>query len=224
VEHKRFPVADFEFKSDGDQPGYFKARVAVFNNVDDGGDRILPGAFRKSLKSNPTPPVVWSHMWNIPPIGKTLSAKESADGLEIEGQLLLDDPGISGQYANSVLSGFKAGVLKEFSFAYDVQDAAEVTEKGQSVRELKQLDVFEVGPTLIGMNRETQLLEVASQGSKALNDLADAIAERITAKHLDGTPSIEKETQDEQQAKSEDDEELAARVARFAELSTARPR
>jgi HK97 family phage prohead protease len=172
VEYKRFPVDDFEFKAGGDQPGYFKALVAVFNNVDDGGDRIIPGAFRKSLKSNPRPPIIWSHRWEIPPIGQTLKAKETESGLEIEGQLLLDDDGISGDYARSVLSGFKAGALKEFSFAFDVTDSEEVEEKGKTVRELKALNVFEVGPTLIGMNRETALLEVASNGLNVVDDIA----------------------------------------------------
>ena len=172
MEYKRFPVDDFEFKAGGDQPGYFKALVAVFNNVDDGGDRIIPGAFRKSLKSNPRPPIIWSHQWQIPPIGQTLKARETESGLEIEGQLLLEDPGISGQYANSVLSGFKAGALKEFSFAFDVTDSEEVEEKGKTVRELKSLNVFEVGPTLIGMNRETALLEVASNGVNVVDDIA----------------------------------------------------
>src|SRR4051812_39383926 len=43
--HKNFP---FEFKN-LDDAGTFEATVAVFNNVDKGGDRILPGAFEKTL-------------------------------------------------------------------------------------------------------------------------------------------------------------------------------
>jgi HK97 family phage prohead protease len=191
VEYKLFPVDDFEFKSDGEQTGYFRARVAVFNNVDDGGDRIVYGAFRASLKSNPRPPIVWSHQWNIPPIGQTLKETETDRGLDVEGKLLLDDKGISGQYAHSVMSGFKVGALKEFSFAFDVKDSVEVTEDGANIRELKALDVFEVGPTLVGMNRETQLLEVASRDGKMLDELAEKIAAkvnpRVNAYRIGGT-------------------------------------
>jgi HK97 family phage prohead protease len=177
VEYKLFPVDDFEFKSEGEQTGYFRARVAVFNNVDDGGDRIIPGAFKASLKSNPRPPIVWSHQWNIPPIGQTLKATETERGLDVEGKLLLDDKGISGQYAHSVMSGFKVGALKEFSFAFDVKDSGEITEDGANIRELKALDVFEVGPTLVGMNRETALLEVASR--RDMSAFADLVVHKL---------------------------------------------
>jgi HK97 family phage prohead protease len=177
VEYKLFPVEDFDYKSEGEQTGYFRARVAVFNNVDDGGDRIVYGAFRASLKSNPRPPIVWSHQWNIPPIGQTLKATETERGLDIEGKLLLDDKGISGQYAHSVMSGFKAGALTQFSFAFDVKDSVEVKEDGKSIRELKQVDVFEVGPTLVGMNRETQLLEVASR--RDMSEFADLVVKKL---------------------------------------------
>jgi hypothetical protein len=42
--HKSFATA-----TDTDSAGTFSALVAVFNNVDRGGDRIMPGAFTKTL-------------------------------------------------------------------------------------------------------------------------------------------------------------------------------
>jgi len=177
VEYKRFPVA--EFKADGEKPGHFKALVAVVGNVDDGGDRIIKGAFADVLAKDNKLPIVWSHQWNIPPIG-IATGTETDKGLEIDGRLLLNDPGISGQYANSVQSGFNAKALTEFSFAYEVSDSASVEEDGEPIREIKSFKrVFEVGPTLVGMNDSTQLLEAASLGSKALDELADKIVKRL---------------------------------------------
>jgi hypothetical protein len=50
------------------------------------------------------------------------------------------------------------GVLAEFSFAYDVIDSALAKVDGQFVNELRELELFEVGPCLVGLNPDTQLL------------------------------------------------------------------
>ena len=44
LEHKSFVTA-----TDAGSAGQFEALVAVFNNIDKGGDRIVPGAFTKTL-------------------------------------------------------------------------------------------------------------------------------------------------------------------------------
>lgn len=149
--------------------GEFEAIVAVFGNVDLGGDRIVKGAFADSLKaweSKGRPiPVVFSHDWgNLDAhIGEVISAKETDEGLHVRAQLDMDDPP-----AAKVFRLMQRGTLAEFSFAYDI-----VEEKLQNgANELLKLDVIEVGPTLKGMNPETQLL-----GVKALIAEAKADAE-----------------------------------------------
>jgi HK97 family phage prohead protease len=227
VEYKLFPVE--EFKAIGDVPGKFKALVAVFNNVDDGGDRIVPGAFKKALRANPRPPIIWDHQWNLPPIGQTLSAKETDEGLEVEAQLLLEDKGISGQYANSVHTGMKVGALTGFSFGFEVMDSGEVTEKGRTIRELRAVNPFEFSPTLVGMNREARLLEVASHNANTLDELADKLADRIFAKqnaiNLDDEQSIPLTDAEEAAAPSpEGDERRAAQLAEINRLKHLIPR
>jgi hypothetical protein len=90
----------------------------------------------------------------------SLEAEESKDGLVIDGQLFVRDDD-NHDVARAVYTAMKGGALKEFSFAYEVRQARFVEEDGKEIRELVDLDVFEVGPTLVGMNPSTRLLEVA---------------------------------------------------------------
>lgn len=153
IEHKHRAL--LEVKTNADKPGWFKALVAAFGNVDDGGDRIVKGAFAADVEARGgVYPVVWSHDWDTVPIGKTHSAVETDRGLEVEGTLLIDD----NAKAREVWAAFTSGVPLEFSFAYEVTEARFVEEEGKTIRELLGLKSFEVGPTLVGMNRETELL------------------------------------------------------------------
>lgn len=159
MKHKAFKLASF--KALDEAQGVFEAIVAAFNNVDRGGDRILPGAFANSLaewqaKGRPIP-VIFAHEWdNLDAhIGQVLEAKEVTEGLYVKAQLEMDEP-----FAARVWRKMKSGLLAEFSFAYDVVKSAWVNENGTNVQELMQLDLLEVGPCLVGMNPETQLLGV----------------------------------------------------------------
>lgn len=147
----------------GTDAGQFKAVVSAFGNIDSVGDIVMPGAFSKSLarweqKGDPIP-VVWSHDWNDPfsHIGTVLQATETDAGLEVDAQLDLDNA-----KALQIYRLLKGRRIASFSFAYDVLAAAEGKRDGKRVQELTELDVLEVGPTLLGANRNTQLLDVKS--------------------------------------------------------------
>lgn len=147
----------------GDDAGQFKALVSAFGNVDSVGDVVVRGAFAKSLarweeKGSPIP-IVWSHRWDDPfaHIGEVTKATETDAGLEVEAQLDLGNP-----TAMQVYRLLKGRRLKEFSFAYDIRAATPGQRDGKAVQELTELDVLEVGPTLIGANRNTELLDVKS--------------------------------------------------------------
>jgi HK97 family phage prohead protease len=157
-DHTRaFEVASFKATDGG--AGEFEALVSVFGNVDHGGDRVVKGAFSKSLaqwqeKGDPIP-VIWNHMWDNPEahIGavKAEDAVETDDGLLVKGRLDLDNP-----FAAQVYRLLSERRVKEFSFGYRVVDA----ERKNGALELNELDLFEVGPTLKGMNPATELLAV----------------------------------------------------------------
>jgi hypothetical protein len=178
---KKFDLATFK-AVDGAPEGTFEAIVAVFNNVDRGGDRILPGAFKRTLAeweaSGAPIPVVFSHEWdNLDAfIGEVAKAEEWAPGderlpeavreyggLYVKGQLDLDE-----EFAARVWKKMSRGILRQFSFAYDVADGKERA----GVYELEDLDLFEVGPCLVGMNPDTQLMGTKEGRRNSSKDMA----------------------------------------------------
>jgi HK97 family phage prohead protease len=162
MEHKSFAVRDFKALG-GDAPaGSFEAVVAVFGNVDAVGDRMVKGAFADSL-SKGMPPVVWSHDWDTPPIGTVDQAEETDEGLHVKGRLFVG-PDEDHAVARQVHAAMRAGALKEFSFGYKPVDYADVEEKGAKVRELRGVELYEVGPTLKGVNPATRLVGVKAAG------------------------------------------------------------
>jgi HK97 family phage prohead protease len=174
-----------QFKAVDGIDGTFEAIVSAFGNIDLGGDRTMPGAFAKSLadwKTSGNPiPVIWSHEWDDPKshIGIVLEAEETTEGLYVKAQLDVD---------NNDRAAYVARLLKErrvveFSFGYYATKFSYVTDPdGQTVRELYEVDLFEVGPTLIGMNPQTRLIQAASAltGRKS-DDLITAVRDAQTA-------------------------------------------
>lgn len=154
--------------------GVFEAIVAAYN-VDSGGDRIIPGAFAKTLakwESSGDPiPIYWSHRMDDPDynIGHVLEAKETDAGLWIRAQMDLDGP-----KAQQVYRLLKGRRVKQFSFSYDIEKAQPTTDdkSGEEILDLLELDLFEVGPTPIGMNQSTDLLAVK------MAEAAERIAQR----------------------------------------------
>lgn len=177
MEIKSFGLSEVK-TIDGGQPGAFEAVVAVFGNVDLGGDRMMKGAFSRTLAEKGMPPVVWSHEWQVPPIGTVTEASETDEGLHVKGRLFVgadEDHAV----AKQVYAAMKAGALKEFSFGYATKGSNDVEEDGKSIREITDVDLFEVGPTLKGMNPATRLV-----GVKALERqiLGEAKAGRVLSK------------------------------------------
>lgn len=163
MKHRVFSLKSF--KATDEAQGVFEALVAVFNNVDRVGDMILPGAFENTLaawqeKGAPIP-VIYSHEWdNLDAhIGEVLEAKETEEGLWVKAQIDLEE-----EFAKRVFKKMQRGTLRQFSFAYDVEESAQV-DRGEKadpryVNELRKLDLLEVGPCLVGMNPDTQLLDL----------------------------------------------------------------
>lgn len=179
-------------KEDGLEDGQFSALVSVFGNVDSYGDRIVKGAFAddvKRWKSGEPLPIVWSHKWDDPfaHIGTALSAEETDRGLLVKAQIEDLDTNPTAAQVHRLL---KSRRVTQFSFAYDVLDGGFVQEeiKGadgdapmtREVYELRRLKTHEVGPCLLGVNQETELI-----GAKAANlALAAAAGRQLDAGSL----------------------------------------
>jgi HK97 family phage prohead protease len=183
LETKSFGVADLKATGPA-SGGSFEAIVAAFGNVDSGGDRMIPGAFEKTLQPPPEgrgyPPIVWSHLWGVVPIGSTANAEEvqgyktskgeEVDGLLIGGDLFVDEHQTAKEVytAMSRKGGDGLPVLRDFSFGYKAteqltaKDDGFKAESSNHVRDLIAVDLFEVGPTLVGMNELAGLGDVKS--------------------------------------------------------------
>lgn len=184
--------AEYKLLGEGEPAGTFEAYVAIFGTPDrpdifGDSDVIEPGAFTQTLQEKGLPPVVWSHVWTIPPVGQALQAVEDAKGLRIKARLFLDDDGISGQYARSIHTGMTATppVVREFSFAFEAKEwSDEKASNGQYIRHLKRLELFEVGPVLVGRHPDTELIGAKSQPLERQPAMPDpqAAVRTLTAK------------------------------------------
>jgi len=173
---KSFAVESVETYGDAGS-GKFEAIVSVFGNVDAVKDVVMATAFNRAVKEQDPPPVVWSHFWNIPPIGDTIDWGPTDKGLRVKGELFVgaDD---KHQYADMVYAAMKSRdgrkpALREFSFSYDIPDGgAKTTEREGAdgttfkVQELHELfPVHEVGPCLKGCNPSTELIAAPKAAS-----------------------------------------------------------
>jgi hypothetical protein len=169
-----------------EKSGGFEAVVSVFGNVDRGGDRMIPGAFKSSLRSPDEggrgfPPIVWSHLWGVVPVGKTMEAEEVTgfktekgsvvDGLYLAGEFFVDSHQTAKEVYTAMTSKGGDGLppLRDWSFGYSAKRVVqrgdpefEPLNKGH-IRDLVEVDLLEAGPTLVGMNPAA-----ATVGMKAL--------------------------------------------------------
>lgn len=199
--------------------GIVEALVATYD-VDSGGDRIIPGAFAKTLQEwadsgNPIP-FIWSHQHdNLDAyLGDVLEAKETDDGLLVKAQIDMDDP-----KAAKAFRLIKGGRVRQYSFAYDVPEGgAKEDTDGPGETALTELKLYEVGPTLIGMNQSTRTVDAKrndQSGEKAgrvlsaknegdlkqavdlikgvLAQLAESSSDTSQAKTSDASPATTKE-------------------------------
>jgi HK97 family phage prohead protease len=164
--------------TDSDVPGAFEALVSVFGTVDTDGDIVAPGAFTKTLAEGPKP-IVWSHDWMLPPIGETLEASETADGLLVKGRLFVAD-GEDHAVARQVYAGMKAGALREFSWGGRVtEETRREEDSGRVVWVLNEIDLVEYGPCLKGANPDTQLVAIKAADAKNVLDMDDLARLRV---------------------------------------------
>lgn len=206
--------------------------VAVFDNIDSYGDTITPGAFTESLAEwksrGDLIPFVWSHDWLDPfsLLGSVLEAEEKAEGLWVKAEVDLGNP-----KAQQVYNLLKARRVTQASFAYDIIDAEWATVDGQEVLQLKKLDILEVGPTLVGVNRETQLLAVKSAKKSnlktvdperliALRDALNSVLEDEPGKVND---TADKASAEDTSNSQHTDDETASSDKESAQLDSSQP-
>lgn len=136
-----------------DDTGVFEGRLAVYNNVDEGGDVIEPGAFTKTLQEGGgTLPLLWAHDTREP-IG-TLQLTDSPTALLARGKLVL-----SVVKAREAYDLMRAGVVRGLSIGYRTVKQ----QMSGEVRRLKELRLFEGSLTPVPMNGAALVTAVKQQ-------------------------------------------------------------
>lgn len=117
--------------------------AARFGNVDQVGDVIQKGAFRKTLEGAGRIKTFYNHMI---PIGKPVKIVEDEQGLYTESVISRTAKG------DEILELVKDGVICEMSIAYEV--IQESMDAARKIRVLKELKLYEFGPVDFPANPE----------------------------------------------------------------------
>jgi phage head maturation protease len=152
-----------------------KGIAAVFGNIDSWGDRILPGAFQKTItEGSKRVKHLWNHDFSTPPIASIVELKEVgredlppevlAYAPEATGGLMVAREYYDNELGNWVMNAVDKGDVNEMSFGYDVLGSAESEENDVKIRNLTELKLYDTSDVLWGMNAAT----VASGAKNAI--------------------------------------------------------
>lgn len=214
MEHKTVGVTGMKILSENE--GVVETIISVTGIVDNVKDRILPGAYQKTLAKR-KPKGVWSHDWDTP-VSKTVDVKELLPGdPELPDSMPNGDPWPSGAGALKVKTQFNLetqrgreaysdvvffGDEQEWSIGYNVPVGGAKVDSKSGVREIAMLELYEYSPVLFGampLARTTSVKE-AQFAFKALKGGA--------ATWLSEQSDMDEEEEKEYTSEDMEDEEL----------------
>lgn len=179
LQNKQFKSFDTALvKALDSQEGILEAIVSVFGVVDSYGERVMPGAFQKSLQRK-LPPGVWMHDWSQP-VAKTLEAAELLPGdprlpesiREFGGLYVKAEFNLDTQRGRDAFSDVAKGIVDEFSIGYYLISSEKDPD---GVLNLTEIDLAEWSPVLRGANPMTVPLAVrAAEEREGKDDLAQS--------------------------------------------------
>lgn len=158
---KAMSLVDDNF--DAIKEGEFKGYAAATGNVDLGGDIILKGAFSDFLKTAKAERVriLWQHKMDCP-IGKSLFMREDDNGLQVEGELLLDI-----DKAREARTLIKNNAIDGLSIGYTVDDYIYDNE----TRIIRKLTVHEYSFVTFAMNPSAIVNDIKSCTLDTVRDI-----------------------------------------------------
>lgn len=138
------PIQLKEAKADGSFTGY----AAVFNNVDLGGDVILPGAFTHA-KTTQDGQIRIALNHDLRQLAGKAKFSQDGHGLRVEGQLSL---GVS--YVKDAYALMQDGVLNGLSVGFNILDGGADWEErdGRYTRIISKAELWEFSIVPFGMN------------------------------------------------------------------------
>lgn len=156
--------------------GSFEAIAAAYS-VDRVGDRIVPGAFSKSIErwqaSGKQVPLHWNHQGEPEDIIGAIdpaTMEETELGLKVAGKVDLD----GSEKGREAWRSMKAGTMS-LSFGYMV-----VAEKqADDANELHELDLFEISVVPGPANADTRFLSLKSMSDDQLREELGSLRKRV---------------------------------------------
>lgn len=199
VEHKSCNITELKFDEADAGAMAFEGYAAVFGNIDQNGDLILPGAFAETLadsqKTGDWPAMLLQHGsmgggffggGDDTPIGAWQDINEDGKGLRVKGHLA-ETP--RGQEIHTLMKMKPRPAITGLSIGYLVKEFERRTKPEEPRRTLKKLKLIEISPVTFPANSQTRIDAVKS--IDALGSIADfeeflrdAGMSRNEAKHL----------------------------------------
>lgn len=169
---KEVPVQFKAGPEDGLEEGEFLVYPSTFTRTPDSyGDVVAKGAFLDDIEawkaSGNVLPGLYGHRMDDPDyfVAGASDMGEDDHGWWVRGKFDLDSP--KGPQVYRLVKGRR---LNQLSFAYDVEDEAQVeVESGVKANELRKLKVYEFSFVPIGANQDTSVVAVKSASEALLN-------------------------------------------------------
>lgn len=177
IERKVFELKELNVADTGEISGY----AAVFGNVDEGGDVILPGAFQKAIPAFLLDGfLAWNHYWDMP-VAIPTSATEDDNGLFIRAAFHTTD---DAQKARTITAErIDAKKRMGLSIGYAVEEE----EYTRDARLLKVINpLFEVSLVTVPMNRLANVTAVKGSLGSGM-----PVAERLQLVAAEGGAIVE---------------------------------
>jgi len=164
---------EYRFTETATTPGTFEGYGAVFNNEDDYGDVIVPGAFTKTLAEHDAagtmPKMLLNHGGmgsffaspapeDLLPIGKWSSVSEDTHGLQCKGRLISLDTEIG----KRVYGAMKENALDGLSIGFRAKQFVRGTRENEPKRTLQQVHLLEISPVTFPANGSAKISSVKS--------------------------------------------------------------
>ncbi len=151
MEIKTFDFTDFKALS---EEGEFEGYASTFGNVDAGGDRVIIGAFAKTLKKNGgRVPILDSHAMRVQ-LGWGIGAEEDKKGLKVHGQLNLEVEAARDKYTLAKQAK-EIGARMGLSIGYSAK-----TSRDGDVRVLEEIKLYEYSLPPFPMNTRANITHV----------------------------------------------------------------
>jgi HK97 family phage prohead protease len=184
-ETKNFDFTEVKFDATGRT---LEGHAAVFGNVDLVGDRIIGGAFRKTLSERGSKVgLLWQHDIHEP-IGRPVELREDERGLFIKA--VISDT----RRGQDALALLRDNAIKGLSIGYDSLPGGTefVTENGKSIRLLKEVRLWEISLVTMPANEEagvTALKDVVPTEGKPWNVFHEGDNWVVRKVDADGKPT-----------------------------------